>query len=46
MLLLAEIQTLCTEYWNRIYQLESQKIDIERQVTLREYEVILENSYA
>jgi hypothetical protein len=37
---LAELQTVCTEYWKRISNLESDKWDLELVEKLKHYEVI------
>lgn len=37
--LLAELQTICSTYWNRLYSLEGDKFDLERQIRLKEFEV-------
>ena len=37
--LLAELQTICSAYWNRLYALEGDKFDLERQIRLKEFEV-------
>lgn len=38
--LLAELQTICSAYWNRLYLLEGDKYDLERQIKLKQMEVI------
>lgn len=41
LLLLAELQTIVIEYWNRMFLLEGDKHDLDRLVALKELEVIL-----
>lgn len=36
---LAELQTICTGYWNKIYALEGDKFDLERKNRLKDMEV-------
>ncbi|XP_074109850.1 troponin I-like isoform X3 [Cotesia typhae] len=40
----AELQTLCTAYWHRIYALEGDKFDLERTSRLRAFEISELNS--
>ncbi|XP_076676262.1 troponin I-like isoform X3 [Andrena cerasifolii] len=35
----AELQTICSAYWNRLNLLEGDKIDLERQIRLKEFEI-------
>ncbi|XP_012227247.2 troponin I isoform X10 [Linepithema humile] len=35
----AELQTICSAYWNRLYSLEGDKYDLERQIKLKEFEI-------
>jgi len=35
----AELQTLCKEYWERVYALEGDKFDLERNQKLKQFEV-------
>ena len=37
---IAELQTICKQYWNRIYNLEGDKWELERLSKLKEFEVI------
>lgn len=37
--LLAELQTVCNQYWQRICSLEGDKFDLERQNNLKDLEV-------
>lgn len=36
---LVELQTLCKQYWNKIYVLEGDKWELERMNKLKEFEV-------
>ena len=38
-LVLAELQTICKQYWNKIYILEGDKWELERLSKLKEFEV-------
>ncbi|XP_014214681.1 troponin I isoform X9 [Copidosoma floridanum] len=40
----AELQTICQTYWQRMYDLEGDKFDLERQSTLRAFEIADLNS--
>ncbi|XP_076303641.1 troponin wings up A isoform X16 [Lasioglossum baleicum] len=35
----AELQTICSAYWNRLQALEGDKYDLERQIRMKEFEI-------
>ncbi|XP_076641177.1 troponin wings up A isoform X18 [Halictus rubicundus] len=35
----AELQTICSAYWNRLHALEGDKYDLERQIKMKEFEI-------
>ncbi|XP_035788564.1 troponin I isoform X8 [Anopheles aquasalis] len=35
----AELQTICKEYWNRVFGLEGDKFDLERMEKLKQFEI-------
>lgn len=39
---LAELQTLCQSFWNRISELEGDKFDLEYQGRLKQFEVTVQ----
>ena len=41
MFCLAELQTICTEYWEHVYTVEGEKFDLEREIRLKEWEVLI-----
>ncbi|XP_076375736.1 troponin wings up A isoform X16 [Megalopta genalis] len=40
----AELQTICSAYWNRVHALEGDKYDLERQIKMKEFEISELNS--
>ncbi|XP_014612011.1 PREDICTED: troponin I isoform X6 [Polistes canadensis] len=35
----AELQTICADYWQKVYALEGDKYDLERQIRMKQFEI-------
>ncbi|XP_047350279.1 troponin I isoform X9 [Vespa velutina] len=40
----AELQTICADYWQKVYALEGDKYDLERQIRMKQFEIADLNS--